>query len=91
MWVADPNTATALSSRFVAPIEGAPPIHLSDAKEMGFVCIDPDGFGCQSREYHDRWEIVAKFTYTIHTDFEGLTPYDIEGVPATGLAVEILR
>lgn len=73
-WVADPDVYTwilrahgrKIASR-VVPVQGAELMGFSGA--LGLLSC-PDGFGVETRECSDRWEITATLPYILHVTVE---------------------
>jgi hypothetical protein len=57
---------------------------------VGAIVIDPASYKCSTREFHDRWEIMAKFEYTVWIDWAKVRSLVIDDVPMSGLSVEVL-
>lgn len=91
-WVAEPDTVQALytknPSSAAFPVEGAPTTGLND--KVGAIVIDPASYACRSREFHSRWEIVAKVEYVLWVDWTKIRTLNLDGVPTSGLSVEVL-
>lgn len=71
VWVSPPEYASSLvhpSSVVVAP--GASPIGVS--LNAGHLFLDRKGIVCESREVHDRWEVLARIPFKIWVDPDGI-------------------
>ncbi len=90
-WVADPNFTEVLGRRStpVLYVESAPLTGLLG--RVGVIEIDESSYECRAREFHGRWEVVAKFSYTLWVDWTAIRSFDIENVPVSGVSVEVLR
>jgi len=92
-WVADPNVIQALreavrywTSSSLA-ITNAPPILLQE--HLGAIVLEPGSFECRGREFHGKWDVLAKFEYTLYVDWSKVKAYAISRVPVSGLSVEL--
>ncbi len=92
MWVCDPNTADALARRVFAerrqiilPVDNAPTLAVRG--RIGTLVIKPGSYECKSRELFDRWEVGAKFEYTLWVDWDAVRSFALEGVPQQAVAL----
>lgn len=94
LWVCSPNAAMALATS--NPAVDVLPVGLSDnfvlgfTEPAGYLRIDEESYKIQSREVFDRWEVVTAFTATVWVDWSKARSYELEDVPMTGIAVEIV-
>lgn len=91
-WTAEPNvvellykTAPGVSA---LPVDASPPTGFSGT--VGAIVLDPDSYSCAGREFHDRWEIMAKFEYTVWIDWAKVRSLAIDDAPISGLSVEVI-
>lgn len=91
-WTGEPNTVELFHKTSpgvsALPVDGAPPTGFSGI--VGAIVIDPASYKCSTREFHDRWEIMAKFEYTVWIDWAKVRSLVIDDVPMSGLSVEVL-
>lgn len=93
IWLAEPNTALALSAvdRVALPIAGIPTTHLQG--NVGAIVVDPQSYECQGREVLDRWEVEAGCTYTLYLPRDlsvAIKSYKLTGVPDRVYAAEVV-
>ncbi len=60
------------------------------SENAGIIVVDPTSYQCQTREVHDRWEIVASVEVTLWLNPSCLTVFRLDDVPVTGTSVEIV-
>jgi hypothetical protein len=85
IWVGEPDTLEALTREvflerpIVLPVNNAPTIALLG--RVGSIVIRPLSYACHGRELFDRWEVAAKFDYTLWVDWAQLRAFDLDNVP----------
>ncbi len=90
-WVGDPDTLTALGKgvfpdrRIALPVDNAPTMGLRG--RVGVLVIRPDSYKCAGREIFARWEVQAKFQYTLWVDWDEVCSFELDHVPRTATAV----
>jgi len=94
-WIADPNVAMAFreaaSDKKVLPVPGVRTILLHDwSAPVAYLCVDPDSYKCDSREFLERWEVAAVFSYTLYVKPGTFSVYQLKDVPESGLSVEVV-
>jgi hypothetical protein len=90
--IAEPDVVAALQqvdgALCVLPVSGAPTTCIQ--AQAGVILIDPASYVCRGREFHDRWEVVARFEYAVWIDWGKVASLRISGVRQSGIAVEVL-
>lgn len=95
MWVGDPDTLDALARRVFKSRESmlavphSPTIGLRG--KVGAIVINDGSYECQGRELFDRWEVAAKFEYTLWVDWAEVRAFDLADVPIFAPAMVVGR
>jgi len=89
-WLADPDVALALRGRRVLPVRGMPfsnaiLLHPKD-KYAANVYIASSSYECKSREFLDKWEVVAKCEFALYVYPETISFYQFKDIEQLGLA-----
>jgi hypothetical protein len=90
-WLAEPNVAIALRGKKILPVVGIKTIMLHDwLSPIACLCVNPNSYDCQSREYLERWEIGAVCEFTLYIKPNSFSVYNFKDVQESGLAVEVI-
>jgi hypothetical protein len=95
LWVSDPDTLDALvrdvfpGRRQTLAVEHAPTIGLMG--KAGALVVKPDSYDVHGREIFGRWEVAAKFEYTLWVDWAAVRSFDLSEVPHFGTALVATR
>ena len=93
IWVGEPDTVDVLARQVfekkdrqsLLPVENSPTIGVLG--KVGAVVVKSESYECQGRELFDRWEVAAKFEYTLWVDWSQVRAFDLTNVPMQGHAV----
>ena len=91
-WFGKPEMMRRLSEHLKVlwlAIEGAPVTGLQGS--VGTIVVDPEDYGCESREVFDRWETATSFGYTLYVDWLKVTSLDFLDVPIPEVAAELVH
>jgi hypothetical protein len=93
-WLADPNVAMALGGKRVLPLPAWPitkTILLHDwLAPVACLCIKPDSYECQSREFLERWEVAAVCKLALYVKPDSFSVYSFRDVPVSGVSAELV-
>lgn len=93
LWVGSPDIMDALarqvfrSRQTTLPVEHAPTIGIRG--KVGAIVVDPNSYECHGRELFDRWEVAAKFEYTLWVDWAEVRAFDLQGVEVSAQAIVV--
>jgi hypothetical protein len=94
LWIANSDVTVALASagKRVFPVDAASPtlVHQWQRSPIAYICIRPEAYECRSREFLDRWEVVAAFEFTIAIEPQAFTAYHFRNIAQSGLSVEVV-
>ncbi len=97
LWVGDPDTLDVLVREVLLlfarhgslAVEHAPITSLLG--KVGVLVVNPESFDCQGREIFGRWEVAAKFEYTLWVDWSKVRSFDLSEVPHFATALVASR
>jgi hypothetical protein len=85
VWSGDSDILNALirdifpKRQVTLPVDHTPLVGLCG--KAGAIVVRPDSYECQGRELFDRWEVVARFEFTLWVDWAEVRVFDLTGIP----------
>lgn len=90
-WIADPRVAPSLFAPGVSVliIPGARTVGLVGSP-VGSLVLTPGSLTVEGREMLGHWDVMGRFQYTLHLDWEKVVALDVQGIPEPLPVVEVL-